>query len=102
MGFVRESRPSFGSNYDDQYDEAMDRAGLGLSSSTTAANDSNTEKQFAKGNSKYYKTVLFTKSSSSVDLSKGNIVDLLSCNQLLTIVTQRTKRSLYKKPLNKQ
>lgn len=64
LGFVKETRPSFGSNYDDHYDDAMDRAGLGMSSSA-AAKDSNTEDRFAKGKSKYYKTVLFTKSSSS-------------------------------------
>jgi hypothetical protein len=51
----------------------MDRAGLGMSSSSAAAaSDSNTEDRFAKGKSKYFKTVLFTKSSSSLDLSKGD------------------------------
>ena len=47
----------------------MERAGLGMSRS--AANDSKAEDQFAQGNSKYYKTVLFTKSEASNDLSKG-------------------------------
>ncbi|KAL0140511.1 hypothetical protein V8B55DRAFT_1507946 [Mucor lusitanicus] len=69
LGFVRESRPSFGSNYDDNYDDAMDRAGLGSSSSQQNA-AVNSNQQFAKGKSKYLKTVLFTKSSSSIDLTK--------------------------------
>jgi hypothetical protein len=72
MGFIRETRPSFGSNYDDHYDDAMDRAGLGMSSRDAAVNTSD-DQQFAKGKSKYFKKVLFTKSSSSLDLSKGNI-----------------------------
>ncbi|GAA5801651.1 hypothetical protein HPULCUR_007099 [Helicostylum pulchrum] len=63
LGFVPESRPSFGSNYDDHYDDAMDRPGLGMSS--TAVNNSKAE-QFAEGKSKYYKKVLFTKSSSGL------------------------------------
>ncbi|GAN10311.1 conserved hypothetical protein [Mucor ambiguus] len=71
LGFIRESRPSFGSNYDDNYDDAMDRAGLGASSSSGQQNAAvNSNQQFAKGKSKYLKTVLFTKSSSSVDLVK--------------------------------
>lgn len=72
LGFFRESRPSFGSNYDDNYDDAMDRAGLGASSSSSQQNAAvNSNQQFAKGKSKYLKTVLFTKSSSSIDLTKG-------------------------------
>ncbi|KAK4510621.1 uncharacterized protein ATC70_005052 [Mucor velutinosus] len=71
LGFFRESRPSFGSNYDDNYDDAMDRAGLGASSSSSQQNAAvNSNQQFAKGKSKYLKTVLFTKSSSSIDLTK--------------------------------
>ncbi|KAG2232245.1 hypothetical protein INT48_000895 [Thamnidium elegans] len=69
LGFVSESRPSFGSNYDDHYDDAMDRPGLGMSS--TAASNSKAE-QFAEGKSKYYKKVLFTKSSSCLNSPKPN------------------------------
>ncbi|KAG1121768.1 hypothetical protein G6F42_012105 [Rhizopus arrhizus] len=70
LGFIKESRPSFGSNYDDHYDDAMDRAGLGASSSGQQHAAVSSNQQFAKGKSKYLKTVLFTKSSSSVDLTK--------------------------------
>jgi hypothetical protein len=79
LGFIKESRPSFGSNYDDNYDDAMDHAGLGASSSSFAQQSAavTSNQQFAKGKSKYLKTVLFTKSSSSVDLTKGISNDLI-------------------------
>ncbi|KAI8335256.1 hypothetical protein EDC96DRAFT_548219 [Choanephora cucurbitarum] len=54
--------------YED-YEE--NRAGLGSSAAT--AHQSKPVEQFAKGNSKYLRKVLFTKSSSSVDLSQGNM-----------------------------
>ncbi|KAI8639375.1 hypothetical protein BD408DRAFT_421506 [Parasitella parasitica] len=68
FGFVKEARQSYGSNYDEKYEDAMDRAGLGSSSQQNVAAMSN--QQFATGKSKYLKTVLFTKSSSSIDLTK--------------------------------
>lgn len=73
LGFLKETRPSFGSNYDDHYDDAIDRAGLGMSSSSSPSATANAahDQQFAKGKSKYYKKVMFTKSSSSINLSKG-------------------------------
>lgn len=95
LGFVKESRPSFGSNYDDNYDDAMDRAGLGASSSSSFAQQNaavTSNQQFAKGKSKYLKTVLFTKSSSSIDLTKGKSNDLIYMINLFSYFIRTSRR----------
>ncbi|RCI04510.1 hypothetical protein CU098_004741 [Rhizopus stolonifer] len=66
--FRKEPRPPIEYDYDGLENN---RFGLGASSSSSAANSRQSE-QFAKGKSKYLKKVLFTKSSSSVDLSKAS------------------------------
>ena len=62
--------------YED-YEE--NRAGLG--SSAAMAHQSKPVEQFAKGNSKYLRKVLFTK-SSSVDLSQGNLYSVCEIDRI--------------------
>ncbi|CEP08929.1 hypothetical protein [Parasitella parasitica] len=69
LGFAKETSSFCGSHHNKDYDDgAMSHAGLGSSGSQNAAVTS--RQQFANGKSKYLKKVLFTKSSSSVDLTK--------------------------------
>ncbi|KAI8891298.1 hypothetical protein K501DRAFT_204914 [Backusella circina FSU 941] len=61
LGFVRETVPSLGADYDDE-----ERPGLGMPSHRS------NEPRFAEGKSKYFRTVAFTQASTTLNLDQAS------------------------------